>query len=116
MSVFGLENWGVLVTLNASSLNSNPMRSRIETRRNAAASKLKKPGPEKAYRAMLPCTPLAVAGQFTATPFANVGTAAPPRQNAEVSNQKVLSISPSGCNGGTWIGGCVVPLGGREVP
>src|SRR5260221_458466 len=38
MSVLGLENWGVLVTLNASSLNSNPMPSRIEKRRKAAAS------------------------------------------------------------------------------
>src|SRR5882762_1774524 len=101
MSVFGLENWGVLVTLNASSLNSNPMPSRIEKRRKAAASKLKKPGPLKAYRAMLPCTPLGPAGQFTATPFANVVTAFPftTGQNADVSNQKALSIPPS-----TWKG------------
>src|SRR5437588_9700843 len=95
MSVLGLENWGVLVTLNASNLNSNPMPSRIEKRRKAAASKLKKPGPEKAYRAILPWIPLALAGQFTATPFANVVTAAPTGQTAEVSNQKSLSIPPS---------------------
>src|SRR5260221_4783356 len=95
MSVFGLENWGVLVTLNASSLNSNPMPSRIEKRRKAAASKLKKPGPLKAYRAMLPCTPLAVAGPFSATPFANVVTSAPTRQQADVSDQQYLAIPPS---------------------
>src|SRR2546425_8255535 len=116
MSVLGLENWGVLVTLNASSLNSNPMPSRIEKRRKAAASKLKKPGPLKAYRAMLPCTPLALAGQFTATPFANFVTAFPTGQNADVSNQKLLSIPPSIWKGATGIGVCVVPLAASELP
>src|SRR5438552_14455227 len=101
MLVLGLENCGVLVTLNASSLNSNPIPSRIEKRRKAAASKLKKPGPLKAYRAMLPCTPLGLAGQFTSTPFANVVTAPPSGQYAEVSNQKLLSIPPSTWKGAT---------------
>src|SRR5258708_21198186 len=116
MLVMGLENWGVLVTLNASSLNSNPMPSRIEKRRKAAASKLKKPGPLKAYRAMLPCTPLAVAGQFTATPFPNVVTAAPTGQNPDVSNQKSFSIPPSAWTGAAWIGVCPVPLAATQGP
>src|SRR5260370_24431301 len=93
MLVLGLENWGVLVTLNASSLNSNPMPSRIEKRRKAAASKLKKPGPLKAYRAMLPCTPLGLAGPFTATPFAHFVTAAPTGQNARLSKQQSIAVA-----------------------
>src|SRR5256885_16803995 len=103
MSVLGLENWGVLVTLNASNLNSNPMPSRIEKRRKAAASKLKKPGPLKAYRAMLPCTPLAGAGQFTATPFAHVVPPAPPGQKADGSNQRGLAVAPRPWTGGGWV-------------
>src|SRR5260370_36513710 len=99
MLVLGLENWGVLVTLNASNLNSNPMPSRIEKRREAEASKLKEPGPQKAYRSMLPCTPMAVGWT-----------------NADVSNQKSLSIPPSTWKGATWIGVWVVPLAASELP
>src|ERR1700757_4934681 len=65
---------------------------------------------------MLPSTPLGVAAQFTATPFANFVTAAPTGQNAEVSNQKLLSIPPSTLNGATWFGTCCVPFAASELP
>src|SRR5437016_9301934 len=88
----GFENCGVLVMLKADRKSTSPARSPMGKLRKKSASRLKKPGPVKAQRLILPRAPGVVGWT-----------------NEEGSNHKLVSIPPSLRKGAIWIGVCVVP-------